>query len=96
MGRSSKDKNEEEHLRGLLRQLKAENRHLKKQLGRLEKQAKITESFQTWPDEEDYAPPAPEEAPIHKCPKCGKQANLIDLGKKKVLNCTHCGKRSTK
>lgn len=95
MGRSSKDKNTDEHLRGLIRQLKAENRHLKKQLGRLEKQARVTETFKAWPDEEPIAETSPEQLDTPKCPKCRRSTNPIDMGKRKVVNCTHCGYRGT-
>jgi len=96
MGRSSRDKNEEEHLRGILRNLRSENKHLKKQLARLQKQMGRAEIELSHYDESiEIVPQATVELDTTKCPKCHKSVNPIDMGKRKVINCTHCGYRGT-
>jgi hypothetical protein len=99
VGRSSRDKNESEHLKGILRNLKAENRHLKKQLSRLQKEAKITEAFMSTWDEGDEDLVAPEALPDPdkpSCPKCRRTAVRIDLGTRSVLKCKQCGTSTIK
>lgn len=99
MGRSSKDKNVEEHLRGLLRQLKSENRNLKKQIARLEKQSKNYQSFSTWPEEEieldDISLKKEIKEEALKCSQCGAVASKIDLGSRKLIHCKKCNHRVT-
>lgn len=86
-GRSSKDKSEREHTLGILRQLKAENKHLRKQLARADKGLrKVVEA--TGLDEPSNEPMPPEDLPeSSKCIKCGKRALVIDMGVKNVLTC---------
>lgn len=91
MGRSSRDKNEDEHNRGILRQLRSENKQLKRTVARLQKQ------LLKLPIETIEA----EEAPIDTrtvnnhptCPKCTKDLQIIDLGVKTVLSCSSCSYR---
>jgi len=92
----SRDKNPDENLRGHLRQLKSENKNLRRQVTRLEKQLarQPIESI----EDEDNTPELPDswnssEIP-NRCPKCGKEAQVIDLVIKKVLSCKNCNYRS--
>lgn len=91
MGRS-RDKNSEENLRGHLRQLKSENKQLRRQITRLEKQLarQPIDSIEEPTEAEEYYTPTPK----YTCPKCGKEAQVIDLVVKKVLSCKSCNHRS--
>lgn len=97
MARRGKDKSEKEHTLGILRQLKAENKHLRKQLARADKGLrKVVEA--TGIDEPDYSAVLPEEVPeSSKCLKCGKLTMTIDMGVKSVITCMNsdCKHRRT-
>jgi DNA-directed RNA polymerase subunit RPC12/RpoP len=110
VGRSSKDKNSEEHLRGLVRQLKSQVRNLKKQLSRSNKQASrsiedlslLTDIEEEWPVDFTENPIKRNYEPLKtpndtSCVKCGKKAKAIDLGPKMVYACSNeeCRHRRT-
>lgn len=92
MGRSSRDKNEDEHNRGILRQLRAENKHLKRTVARLQKQL-LKLPIETIEVEEDSSTELKTVSNHPTCPKCTKDLQVIDLGVKTVLSCGSCSYR---
>lgn len=87
----SRERSEVESLRGLIRQLKSENRHLKKELARAEKNTKKQISMYaelTDATEASYATPelaATEDA--YSCAKCGSKVKETDLGSRILYVC---------
>ncbi len=78
----NKTHSEVEHLRGIIKQLKAENIRLKRQL-------RIQEKYS---DEE--TPVEPEAVDVDLCPSCARgKLVLLDLGKFAYLTCPVCGHR---
>jgi chromosome segregation ATPase len=88
----SRDKNNDETLRGLLRQAKSENKHLRRQVARLEKQLARLPIDE--PEEESTVTEFHIIDPEDSCPKCGKEMKRLDLGIKVILSCS-CGHRLT-
>lgn len=94
MGRS-KDKNETEHLKGMLREQKSIIRNLKKENERLKKQHNRTEDLEQelseyYLEEEVNS----KNKDVSKCSECNKgNLNLLDLGIKKYMVCSNCNKR---
>lgn len=90
-----RDKNEVEHYKGIIRQLKSENRNLKKRLKESSRHNKLDEELR-----EDYMELL-EEKQFHeekvvdlvKCPLCRRDTKLLDLGRKKYVVCNHCSYR---
>lgn len=91
----SKDKNEVEYLRGLVKQLKSENRNLKKQVGRSEKRKAIVDQMEQ--DAQEHLMEIETERVEIKekdsCPDCGKSVDKTDLGVRWLIMCDHCGFR---
>jgi hypothetical protein len=86
-----RNKSSDENLRGHVRQLRAENKGLKRQISRLTKQlARLPLEDTDEPEEEVtqlYDIP-----PEHRCSKCNKEMTILDLGIKTILSCS-CGAR---
>ena len=81
-----------------MRELKSENRHLKKRLGINDKKIKRYEEEEdeeatTTQFEERSEEVASEEEP--RCPKCKGQIISTDLGSRLLLICQDCGSRKT-
>ena len=93
MGKKNKSRSETESLRGIIRHLEAENKNLKKQLSRADKEVKRAfDTFTSFVDDE-----LPAEAPVVetvndlviKCPKCSKKIKGIELGPKVLYSCSN-------
>jgi len=98
MGKKNRSHSELEDLRGLVRSLQAENRQLKKQLSRADKEVKKAfETFNTFV--EDVQPVATVETQTFdtKCPKCNKKIKGIELGSRILYSCSNedCRYRKT-
>lgn len=99
MGRKSRDKSGQENLRGIIRQLEAENRQLRKQLARSNKE--VQKAVDTVISFIDDGPEEQEEIPIEsnmiKCLKCGRKVKGLELGPKILYNCSNqnCNFRRT-
>lgn len=86
----SKSHRPDEHLRGIVRKLQAENRQLKRLLKHQEKQARLDDEIR------DEIQSLPNETPLSnpKCPECGSpDLRSIDLGSRLLHFCTHCAYR---
>jgi phosphoglycerate-specific signal transduction histidine kinase len=82
-----RERSEAEYLRGELRKLKAENRHLRKELGRTTKKVKVFEETVDLQEE----PEMTLEAATDLCKSCGKgQIQTVDLGVRVMVTCTQC------
>lgn len=88
-----KDRNEVEYLRGLVRELKSENRHLKKQLGNVKKRAGLFDD--NLPEDKEDIEPVITIKNINTCPDCGGELEIIDIAVKNLIICTGCGARRT-
>lgn len=87
MSRRSKDKNVNEHLRGIIRSLK-------KQLSIANKRAtKAEQLIDTDPYEDNVVIDDVPSGPV--CDKCGKSVNIIDMGVKLLYTCIACKYRKT-
>lgn len=85
-----KEKNSTEYFRGIIRNLKSENRFLKKEVARLNKRQYLFDRPESEPDlepEADY-----KITPDNKrCPKCNSdQFEYIDLGIRSIERCFDC------
>lgn len=91
-----KDKSEVEHLKGVIRELQAENRRLKRQSKRVEKERVRIDA---WMDDvmEAYVDQEPPPPPPDRCPMCGEKEEYSksDLGNRILHNCKHCGYRKS-
>jgi DNA-directed RNA polymerase subunit RPC12/RpoP len=90
-----RDKNEVEHYKGIIRQLKSENRNLKKRLKQTDRYNRLDEELR-----EDYADLLEEKhykedrvVDLINCPDCKRDTKLVDLGRKKYVVCNHCSFR---
>ena len=99
MSRRSKDKNEAEHLRGIIRQMRAENKQLRKQLARSDKEIlRAVDTVNAFVDdiyEEDFQ--APLKVDTIKCSKCRSKMTTLELGPRIVYTCSNedCKYRQT-
>lgn len=94
MAKKQKERSEAEYLRSIVRNLKSENRNLRKQLGRNNKRAHQYEDL-----EEQIQELALIETPVEvnkKCPKCKGKLKTSDLGIKLFIKCEDCNYRETK
>ena len=86
----SHSKTEVEDLRGVIKQLKAENLKLKRRLGTYEKRLHLTEDLEEREGEiaayEEFEKKN-EQPKGDNCAECGGKMVLIDLGIKKLLVC---------
>lgn len=90
MGKKSRGHSELEELRGLVRKLEAENRLLKKQLSRADKEVKKAfETFTTFIDDVEPIVEQPTTSFESKCPKCSKKIKGIELGARILYSCTN-------
>lgn len=91
MGKKNKSRSETESLRGIIRHLEAENKNLKKQLSRADKEVKKAfDTFTSFVDDDISAQePQPTDDPTIKCPKCNKKIRGIELGPKVLYSCTN-------
>jgi len=91
----SKDRSEAENLRGIIRNLRAENKHLKKQLSRKDKRAfqyeDLEDKLRDIETKEEYV-----EVEVNKCPKCKGKIKNIELGARILIKCDNCNYRETK
>lgn len=95
MGRS-KDKNEYENLKGIIREQKAIIRNLRKEVQRLSKQHNRTEDLEKELTEYYLEEEMDNKDVVlkSKCTECNKgDLNLLDLGIKKYMVCSNCNKR---
>ena len=94
----SKDRSEVEHLRGLVRELKSELRHLKKTMARKQKREHLLEDVESR-EAELFLQEEMEEkktvAQTERCPKCKSKIDVIDGAKLKVYICSDCGYRKS-
>ncbi len=105
MAKKQKD-SELEHLRGLVKSMRSENKHLKKELSRASKRGKHLDTYLDEAKDEEIAKEMIEEEKLEsvslkksKCPKCGStQIDVIELGNRKVYTCaaTGCTYRTSK
>lgn len=80
----SRDKNEVEHLRGIIRQQKAQIRYYRKELRRFQKDDGLDD------EDDDYIPEIPQEA-VKTCSSCGKGFLKRELvGIRYLVKCTSC------
>lgn len=91
MGRSSRDKSSSENLKGIIRKLEAENRQLRKQLARSNKEVqRAVDTVTTFLDDQQEFEIRPEkEEPVLKCIKCGHKVKTLELGPKILYSCTN-------
>jgi hypothetical protein len=94
-----RERSEAEYLRGLVRELKSENRNLKKRLGTVGKKVKRYEQLV---DESAEEVEMEREAAYltakgkSRCPECKGDIELMDLGVRELHVCTSgCGYRRT-
>ena len=89
----TKERNETEYLRSVIRQLKSENRNLKKQLAHAGKHSKKVEALlDIVSDPEDsfsYSTPEHNEDATPKCPKCRSSIKAVDMGVRTFYYCTN-------
>jgi len=95
MGRN-RDKSELAHLKGIIRKLESENKQLKRQAKRVQKeQARLD----VWMDDvmDAYVEEVPPPPPPNRCPSCGDKTNYVkaDLGNRILHNCKNCGYRKS-
>jgi hypothetical protein len=96
MGKRPKTRSELEHLRGVIRSLEAENRQLRKQLARSDKELqKAVDMASTVLDDITYHDMQYSSEP--KCPKCANKLKHVDLGTRTLVLCsnTECTYRKT-
>ncbi len=90
MARSKSYRNEED-LKGLLRQLKAENKSLKRRLRQLEKNKHIWEEYLLEDEDQEVKKDTKEQ----RCPECGEGIlSYVDLGIKHLMCCNQCKYRT--
>jgi len=97
MGRKRNDRDELDYLRDLVRQLKAENRNLRKSLGSVSKKHRkleyLTDSVV------DAVPEIKNNNKVEKrkypCPNCKSNLTVIEFPKRTVLICSTCKYRRT-
>lgn len=91
-----RDKSEVEHLKGIIRKLQSENRHLRRQAKSVQRQQVRIEE---WVEDvieayegEEVPPPPPDH-----CPECASKEDYTktDLGNRMLLWCKICGFRKT-
>jgi predicted RNA-binding Zn-ribbon protein involved in translation (DUF1610 family) len=94
----SKERSELEDLRARNKKLEKENRQLRKEIGRFEKRKHLyEENLEDIMSEEDTKNSIEFENNIvkRKCPKCGKELKITDLGSRLLLQCENCSYRKT-
>lgn len=90
-----KSGSELEHLRGIVRQMKSELRHMKKEVARKTKrehlyEERIVEEYeQEIRDDNVYIKK-------EECPECGNAIDTIDLGTRIIITCTDCKYRTSR
>ena len=93
----SKSRTEAEYLKGIIRNMKSEIKHLKKRLGAQDKRAHLTDAS------EDLAKEFLEEElkerevikEEERCPKCGDKLDIVPLPMKRTMFLCSCGYRRT-
>jgi len=94
----SKTKSEYENLKGIIRRLKSENRHLRKEIGRSNKKVSQVEGIMNDQEEEalEQLVEIDQEKKEELCPKCNKhKLDVIEIGTRLLLSC-ECGYRRSK
>lgn len=90
------ERNEVEHLRGIIRKLKSENRNLKKQVSRSEKNAARMEATleeqEEVQEEQEYEEKQPQAT---RCPECKSLCESTSLGNRTIHRCSSCKWRRT-
>ena len=84
----SKDADPVEYYKGVVRKLKSELRHLKKELSRFHKREHFLEDEVVEEPEEVY-----EDKP--RCPKCSSRIYISNLGNRRIESCIDCSYRKT-
>lgn len=85
----NKSRSEQEHLNGLIRQLKKQVKKLTKDNSQLRKELnKSTPKAEYFDDVEE--PVKPTDRHKERCPTCNKILNAIDLGTRKLVVCNEC------
>lgn len=91
----NKDKNEVEHLKGIIRTLKSENRHLKKKLNSYGKKIRGYDQLVSDAEDDDEPPPLLKTIKA-ACPECNSEAlDNVELGVRSMVVCRDCGYRKT-
>jgi len=94
----SKDQSELEYLRGIVKKLRAQNKHLKKELARSTKRSRQNDDDLEDAIEEELEEVGKELTHIREgemCPQCKKQMNVVDLTVKILHMCDFCKYRKT-
>lgn len=95
----SKDHSEVEYLRSQIRNLKKENKHLKKEISRQNKKAHLYQDLEEKVASEMIEEEQEEELQIintkDKCPKCSSELEVTDMGIRSLYMC-ECGYRKSK
>lgn len=89
----SHNSSELEHLKGIIRNLRSENKSLRKQLGRSQKKERQIDTYipdDIVPDSDDVHIWT-EEIMMFKCAKCQKNYKPVELGSRLLHVCTECG-----
>jgi hypothetical protein len=84
-----------EFLRGLVRKLKSENRHLRKLLGGNSKKLNALESNIAEAEVAEEELGLYELKPANLCPKCSESLETADLGSRLLYSCKKCTFRKT-
>lgn len=97
----SRSKNDVEYYRGLVQQLKAEVRNLKKQLGNSNKKVQTYQEHMSDHAEFEIEKEVSEKKPIpatpsNRCPQCQAKIEEVHIGVRILINCKACGFRLTK
>ena len=91
------ERNELEALRAIVRNLRSENKSLKKRLNRFEKRSKqyedLESKIQDIEMDEDFSSVAEN---TKKCGRCSGKIKVVDLGIRTLYKCESCGHRETK
>lgn len=94
----TKERSELEYYRGLVKELKSENKNLKKRLSRKEKREHLLEDVELQQAELHMEEEAEEAHQANKleCPKCSSELDIVDLGARQLVTCTSCEYRVSK
>jgi hypothetical protein len=94
MAPKKRERSELEYYKGLVRELKAELRHLRKELGRSGKKLQHLEANAADPDP-DPIENLPTKPSKERCVGCSGEVEIVDLGVKLMKICKECRSRET-
>lgn len=92
----SKDKSEVETLRGVVKALKKQNQHLKKELSRKEKRQHLHDDLEEHEAELLVREELEERSTLlekDRCSICQGELDIVDLKIRTLITCTSCGNR---